>query len=187
MKHLAFLTFTFFLAPLFLGESFSSASAQTKTSKQAAAKAPAIWGQVVKTNKELYGHEYFVTFKEEGQNYAYPLSNESQLGEKEIQKMVGKYAKIKGKTKFEKRDVGESKYLMTFRVEEITPLTFKDLNENMPSYADRLTVKRYIGEGAYRSETYTHSIDDKTANTAILVGGAVLAAEVLANILNPPN
>lgn len=148
---------------------------------------PAIWGQVVKTKKEVYGHQYFVTFKEGGEDYAYPLAKDSKVGEKKLQEMVGQYAKIYGKADFEKANVGESKYIMSFQVEDIKALSFKDLNENMPNYSDRLTVKRYIGEGKELSETYTHSIDDKTANTAIFVGGAALAIDVLANMLRASN
>lgn len=144
---------------------------------------PSIWGQVVKTKKEVYGHEYFVTFKENGKDYAYPLAKDSKVGADKLENMVGKYARINGKAEFEKTEVGESKYIMTFQVQDINPLSFKDLNENMPGYSDRLTVKRYVGEGGYKSEVYTSGIDNKTANTAILVGGAALAVDVLANIL----
>lgn len=148
-----------------------------------AADAPSIWGQVVKTKKELYGHEYFVTFQENGKDYAYPLARDSKVGKKKIESMVGKYAKIYGSAEFEKAQVGESKYIMTFQVEKINPLTFDDLNRNMPDYADRLTIKRYASEGKFVSETATAGIDDKVANTAIMAGGAALAIDVLANIL----
>lgn len=153
-----------------------------------AQKTPSIWGKVVKTNKEIYGHEYFVTFKENGNDYAYPLAKDSKVGEKEISKMVGKYAKIYGTADFEKADAGESKYIMAFQVNKIDPLTFKELNENMPTYYQRLSTERYIGEGKVTSEMYTkRGIDDKTANTAIFIGGAALAVEVLANILKASN
>lgn len=148
---------------------------------------PSIWGKVVKTKKELYGHEYFVTFKENGKSYAYPLSKDSKVGKEKLEEMVGKYAKIQGKAEFERADVGESKFIMTFKVGAINPLTFKDLNENMPDFADRLVVRRYVEEGKFQSETYTKGIDDKTANTAIFIGGAALAADVLANILKGSN
>ncbi len=147
------------------------------------ADAPSIWGQVVKTKKELYGHEYFVTFEENGQSYAYPLAKDSKVGKKKIESMVGQYAKIYGQAEFEKEQVGESKYIMTFQVERINPLTFRDLNRNMPDYADRLTVKKYASEGKFISEAPTATIDDKVANTAIMAGGAALAIDVLANIL----
>lgn len=149
--------------------------------------APSIWGKVVKTKKELHGHEYFVTFKENDKSYAYPLSKESKVGEKKLEEMVGQYAKIYGKAEFEKADVGEAGFIMAFQVRAIKPLAFKDLNENMPDFADRLVVKRYVEGGTFQSETYTKSIDDKTANTAIMVGGAALAADVLANILKGSN
>ena len=77
---------------------------------------------------------------------------------------------------------------MAFQVNKIDPLSLKDLNENMTVYDDRLSAVRYIPKsGKYKSESYTETIDDEKANTAILVGGAALAVEVLANILAGSN
>lgn len=153
-----------------------------------AQSSPSIWGQIVKTKKETYGHEYFVYFKEDGKDFAYPLSSESKVGKKKLENMVGKYAKIYGKAEFEKAKAGESQFIMAFQVNKIDPLSLKDLNENMSVYDDRLSAVRYIPKGGkYRSEAYTETIDDEKANTAILVGGAVLAVEVLANILAGSN
>ncbi|MCO4753948.1 MAG: hypothetical protein KC478_05675 [Bacteriovoracaceae bacterium] len=149
---------------------------------------PSTWGQIVKTKKETYGHEYFVYFKDDGKDFAYPLSSDSSVGEKRLESMVGKYAKIYGSAEFEKAKAGESRFIMAFKVKRIDPLSLKDLNENISLYEDRLSATRYVPmNGKYVSESYTETIDNATANTAITVGGAALAVEVLANILKGSN
>ena len=137
-----------------------------------------ILGKIVKTKKEINGNQYFVTYKTKNKTLAYPIKNPSEA----VKKMHGKMVRIWGKTEFAKSPYQESKYLMYFKIDKADVLTMKDLglkDENLDE--ERFKV---FAENSPRTMRNPKSgaeieISDTAANTAIFIGGAVLAAEVL--------
>lgn len=148
-------------------------------------KAPSIWGQIIKAPKTTVGYDYFIYFKKDGQAYAYPLSHSSEMSLKKIKSLVGQFAKIEGEPYFEKKPIGESEYIMTFKVTNADPLKLSELNENFNLYEERQNLEHYksLRQKPTSEEPTVKGISDKVANTAIFVGGAALALEVLSNIV----
>ena len=146
---------------------------------------PAVWGVIYKTKKEIQGHQYFVYYKENGKDYAYPLSVKSNIDPVILDKLNGKHAKVYGKTIFEKADLDGTKLIMTFLVQDAKELKLSDLNNDFNAYKER-TNENYLAKYSNENPNKSIKISDKAANTAIFIGGAALALEVLKNILSPP-
>jgi hypothetical protein len=146
---------------------------------------PATWGNIIKTKNQTYGHQYFVHFKKEGNDYVYPLSAKSQIDLKKLESLVGKFAKIYGETSFEPIELDNTKHIMTFLVKDARELTLSDLNQEYESYSDRLNVPELIKKRGQTESAEVKGLSNKAINAAIFVGGAALALEVLKNAVRP--
>lgn len=147
---------------------------------------PAVWGVIYKTKKHIQGHKYFVYYKENGKDYAYPLSIKSNIDPIVLDKLNGKHARIYGTTTFEKADLDGTKLIMSFKVRDAKELKLSDLNNDFKAYKER-SNEFYLSKYSQENPNKKISISDKAANTAIFVGGAALALEVLKNVLGPKN
>ena len=147
------------------------------------AEKPAIWGKIYKTKTKVQGHSHFVYFKKDGKGYAYPLSSKSKIDPLVLDKLNGKFAKIYGKTSFEASNLENSKFILTFLVDGAKELELSELNSNLSDYSKRDDLALFIKKNKIQNDKATIGISDDVANTAILIGGAALAAEVLGTIL----
>lgn len=144
------------------------------------------WGQVIKSDKSRYGHQYFIYFKQDGKDYAYPIDPTSEKVAKELSDSHADYVQVFGTIEFEEVDLEKTKHIVVYKVNKIKKLTLKDLNENMQNYGDRLDVSRFAikePSNPHAAKKGSRGISDKATNTAIFVGGAVIAAEVLSMLL----
>lgn len=145
---------------------------------------PTVWGKIFKVKEKSYGYKYFVYFKKEGKDYAYPLSNNSKIDPNQLDSLNGKYAKIYGSTNFEAINLDSTKHIMTFVVSDAKELKLSDLNTNFDAYKERMDVT-YIKRKMLNNDKPSKSgLSDKAINAAIFVGGAALAAEVLSVLLS---
>jgi hypothetical protein len=142
----------------------------------------AVWGKVLKT-KTLHGHNYFIYFKSEGKNYAYPLSTKSSIKQKKLDSLAGKYARIYGKERLEQIKLEGSKHILTFEVTDVKELKLSDLNQNLDDFKERMDIVQISKRQITSDKAVKDGISDKTVNTAIFVGGAILAAEVLSVLI----
>lgn len=143
----------------------------------------AVWGKVLKT-KDLHGHTYFIFFKSEGKSYAYPLSATSSIEKKKLDSLTGKYARIYGQEKFEKIELEGTKHILTFEVNDAQELTLADLNQNLDVYQPRIDVELIAKRQLKSDQALREGISDKAINTAIFIGGAILASEVLGVLIS---
>lgn len=143
---------------------------------------PAVIGKIVKVKHEKEGTNYFITYNRDGKDLAFPISPDSKV--RDLHKYIGETVKVYGKTAFKKSDRKELSYIMYFKVESLKSLTLKDLKfKHDMSKEDEVAM--YLKKQSM-SEPYNGNglrINDKVANTAIFVGGAILAAEVLSSLL----
>jgi hypothetical protein len=146
-------------------------------------KKPAVWGKIYKTKESQHGYQYFVYFKKDGKDYAYPLSTNSNMSKKKLEELVGKYARIYGEEKFDEINLEGSKHILTFEVRDAIELTLADLNQNFDAYAERIDVKQLRKRQLESDQPTKKGLSDKAVNTAIFVGGAILAAEILSVLL----
>lgn len=145
---------------------------------------PTVWGKILKTKKEAHGYKYFVYFKKDGKDFAYPISNKSKIDPIIFDKLQGKYAKIYGATNFESINLDSTKHIMTFVVNDARELKLADLNKNFDAYKERMDVKFLKKKMLTEDKPTKKGLSDKAVNSAIFVGGAVLAAEVLGALLS---
>lgn len=166
-----------FLSILLVLTSFSIYSA----SKTKSIEAPTVIGKIIKTKHEKEGTNYFIVYNRNGKDLAFPISPDSKV--RNLHKYIGETVKVFGKTSFKKSDRKEVSYLMYFEVEQIKGLSLKDL-EYTPDMSKEDEVSFYLTkqQGATAPGVKFKGINDKVANTAIFVGGAILAAEVLSQI-----
>jgi hypothetical protein len=144
---------------------------------------PTIWGKVYKTKSKVQGHSYFVYFKKDGKGYAYPLSTKSNIDPIVLDKLNGKFAKIYGKTSFESANLDRSKFILTFLVTDAKELQLSELSSNLSEFSKRDDLASFAKINNYRTEKSQAVISDEVANSAIFLGGAALAAEVLGTLL----
>lgn len=144
---------------------------------------PVAVGKVVKVKHELEGTNYFITYKKAGQYYAYPISPESKI--RNLDKYIGKTVQISGKTDFRKSQRDESKFIMYFEITKMSPVSLSDVGVNAIAFDNDLEKFKQARKARTTSNKNGAEIkvSDKAANTAILVGGAALAAEVLGAFL----
>ncbi len=145
-------------------------------------KSPTVIGKIIKTKHETSGTNYFITFQRDGKDLAYPISPESKV--RNLHKYIGETVKVYGKTEFKKSQFKESSYLMYFKVSKVKGLSLKDLQYKHTMSKDE-EVQFFLTKSTKTKKpgVQIKGIDDTTANTAIFLGGAVLAAEVLSQIL----
>lgn len=146
-------------------------------------KRPTVWGQIIKAKEETHGFKYFVYFKKEGKAYAYPLSNESEISSKQLDQLHGKYAKIYGQTNFERIELDNTKHIMTFVVSDARELKLADLNTDYETYKERMDVDFLKRKRVQTEQAEIKGLSDTAVNSAIFVGGAALAVEVLGTLL----
>lgn len=144
---------------------------------------PRVWGKIYKTKEKKYGHRYFVYFKRDGIDYVFPLSSDSKLSEKKLNSLIGKYAQIYGQEQFEEINLEESKHILTFKVSDAKELTLADLNQNTEVYSEQLYFYDFSKKQLKSDVPTKTGISDKAVNTAILIGGTLLAADVLSVLL----
>jgi hypothetical protein len=144
---------------------------------------PAIWGKIYKTKKKVQGHSYFIYFKKDGKDYAYPLSTKSNIDPIVLDKLNGKFAKIYGKTSFESANLDKSKFILTFLVRDAKELKLSELSSNLSDYSKRDDLTSFIKINNYKTDKSQTRISDEVANSAIFLGGMALAAEVLSTLL----
>lgn len=143
---------------------------------------PAVWGKIVKTKEKKIGYYYFIYFKKDGIDYAFPLSSKSKISQQKLENLNGKYAKIYGEEKFEDVGLEASKLILTFEVQDAIELKLSDLNQDLDSYSDRLNIEKIHKK--FESDVYVKKgLSNKAINTAILIGGTILAADVLSVLL----
>lgn len=152
----------------------------------ALASDPLSIGKIVKTKHETYNTNYFVVMTKDGKDFAYPIAPDSKI--KNLHTLKNKTFKIYGKTVFRKDPKKEGSYVLYFKINKADELQLKDLalkqdiNLQDPNILKNKTEivleSTHNGpkEGAIR-------VSDKAANTAIFLGGAAIAAEVLSHIL----
>lgn len=144
---------------------------------------PTIWGTLYKTTKETHGHQYFIFFKKGGRNYAFPLSSESKINKSKLDKLNGKFAKIYAKESFERIDLEKTKHILTYNVIDAKELTLSDLNQNIEIYSEQQDIQK-IYQRQITSDIPTKTgLSNKAINTAIFIGGTILAADVLSVLL----
>ncbi len=148
-----------------------------------ATEKPTVWGKIYKTKKKVQGHSYFVYFKKDGKDFAYPLSTKSNMDPIILEKLNGKFAKIYGKTSFESANFDNSKFILTFLVSDAKELKLSELNSNLADFSKRDDLSLLSDRKNLKSEKATIGISDDIANKAIFLGGAALAAEVLGALL----
>ncbi len=73
---------------------------------------------------------------------------------------------------------------MTFVVSDARELKLGDLNTNFDAYKERMDVKFLKKKMLTEDKPTKKGLSDKAVNSAIFVGGAVLAAEVLGALLS---
>ena len=137
-------------------------------------------GKIVKTKKEINGSQYFITYETKDKTLAYPILNPDQ----KIKNMTGKMVRIWGKTEFKRAKYKESKYIMYFDISKADVLKLSDIglkeqaydDEQLDTFAKNFSSKP---DGKRKTDGEGLEISDTAANTAIFVGGAILAAEVL--------
>ena len=142
---------------------------------------PVVIGKLVKLKHEKEGTNYFITFKKENRDYAYPIDPESRV--RNLDQFTGKTLKVYGVTRFKKSIAYESKHIMFFKVKSVQELSLKDLaykNDNLNTPETFLNAR---GDQPSDQNKSGFKISDKAANTAILLGGSALAAEVLSQLL----
>lgn len=161
----------------------TSASSVVRASQNTPSSKHAVWGKVLKT-KNLHGYTYFVYFKSEGQSYAYPLATKSSVKQKKLDALAGKYARIYGKEKLELITLEGSKHILTFEVSDVKELKLSDLNQNLDAFKERMDIAQISKRQLKSDQAVREGISDKTVNTAIFVGGAVLATQVLSVLLS---
>jgi len=144
---------------------------------------PATWGKIYKTETKMRGHQYFVYFRKDGKDFAYPLSTKSKINRKKLSNLNGKYAQIYGTSSFEKMDLERSQHILTFQVHDAQELQLSDLNKDMSKYMYRNNLVPHLErlQDPFRKQGNI-MISDEAANTAIFWGGAALAAEVLRTV-----
>lgn len=149
------------------------------------AKDPLIIGKIVKTKHESYSTNYFILMQKDGENYAYPISPDSSV--KNLHKMQNKTFKIYGETAFKKDPNKEGSFVLYFKVDKAEELQLKDLalkeeiNLQDPKILKKTVMKEKPRPGSV--ENLQMEINDKVANTVIILGGAALAADILSHIL----
>lgn len=167
MKHLITLIFLLF-----------SLTAFTKEQR------PTVWGKIFKVKKKAYGYSYFIYFKKDGKDYAYPVSNKTKIDPVQLDNLDGKYAKVYGSTSFEPIDLDSTKHIMTFVVNDARELKLADLNKNFDAYTERMDINFLKKQELKSDKAVKGGLSDKGINAAIFVGGAALAAEVLGTLLS---
>ncbi len=146
-------------------------------------------GKIVKTKHENEGTNYFIVITKNSKTYAYPISEESRV--KNLDLYRGKMVKVFGYTDFRKSKKNESNYIMSFIVHRISELSVKDLSIKEDFQYDEVEHYLSLQKAASPSEKQGRTSDkatklglnDTAVNSAIFVGGAALAAEVLGQVL----
>ena len=144
-----------------------------------------IAGKIIKTKHETEGTNYFVVFTQNKKKYAYPVSPRSTI--KNMQNFEGKLVQIFGETELKKSNRDESRYIMFFNLTKLRIITVSDLgvtksmkeSNEVTDYLEKQKIKLIESNTANKMDKPTRGISDKAANTAIFVGGAILAAEIL--------
>ena len=145
---------------------------------------PGIVGKIIKAQKETDGSSYFLIYKDKKKTLAFPISSDSKV--KSLDRYVGETVKISGKTVFRKTNRSETSHLLYIQADRIQPLKLKDLKYDPNKELDHeMDYFVSLNNKKRDSDQYTiKGIDNDVANTAIFVGGAILAAEVLGKVLN---
>lgn len=139
----------------------------------------AVIGKIVKTKHENYGTNYFLLLQNNNQSYAYPIDRESKI--KDIHKKINKTYKVYGKTHFVKNPNKEGQYIVYYQINKAEELKLKDLG--LKEHVNLQDPKILSKQRRINVKDGRMMIDDDVANTAILAGGAALAAEILSQIL----
>lgn len=151
------------------------------------AKTHGTWGQVIKSDKPRYGHHYFIYFKQNGKDYAYPIDPTNEKVKAALEKSHSDYVQVFGSVEFEEVNLEKTRHILVFKVNSIKKLSLKDLNENMQDFNNRLDVSRYMvksPENPHAVKQPSRGLSDKATNAAIFVGGSIIAAEVLSQLLS---
>ncbi len=137
-------------------------------------------GKIVKTKHENYGTNYFILIEKQDKSYAYPIDPQSNI--KNIHTKVNKTFKIYGESQFVKSTQGEGQFIVYYKINQAEELKLKDLA--LKEHVDLQDPKiLQTSENKITTKDGKIIIDDATANKAILIGGAALAAEILSQIL----
>ena len=137
-------------------------------------------GKMIKTKHETEATNYFLSIQREGKKLVFPISPESKT--RNLHKYIGKTVRLSGKTQLRKSARSETNFLMYINVQKIEKLSLRDLglpkNENdFSKYISRSQRKK--SSKLTDKERKAMELSDKAYNTAIFVGGAILAAEIL--------
>lgn len=147
-----------------------------------AKETPTVIGKIVKTKHEKNGTNYFITYQRNGKDLAFPISPDSKV--RKLHQYIGETVKVFGTTEFKKDPNSETSYTMYFHVDIVKGLSLKDLRYKPdPKKEDEIQFYLTKSREHISPGLKIKGIDDTTANTAIYVGGAALAAEVLSQIL----
>ena len=145
---------------------------------------PSVVGKIVKTKHENYGTNYFITFKRDNKQLAFPISANSQI--KNLHELEGETVKLYGKTFLKKSEKKEVAYIMFFEANKVTKLSTKDLayKPDFTNKADEVNYYLNMQRKVESDKAQIKGVSNKAANTAIFIGGAILAAEVLGKVLS---
>jgi len=140
-------------------------------------------GKIIKSKHETEGSNYFVLIEKENKKYAYPVNEKSLV--RNLDQYENKFVKVYGQTNFQKSKKDESNFVMTIQINKVSEVKVSDLSvtqfKQNTEFDDfmKLQSGTKINKEARDGKI---TISDKAANTAILVGGAILAAEILGKL-----
>ena len=142
-----------------------------------------IVGKIVKTEEKTEGSEYFIIYTSKDKVLAFPISPDSKV--KNLKSYIGETVKVFGTTSFKKTQRSETSHLMFFEVDKIQGLSLKDLAYKPEETTNDHKVSFFLSPAPepVAAGVKIKNINDDVANTAIFVGGAILAADVLSKIL----
>lgn len=138
-----------------------------------------IWGKIVKKPahyKDGLDFNYYITYKKDGRNYAYPVEVATKELEKKVNQNIGNIIKAQGSVRaidFEKD--GESSKLLVFRITNLSPMQLSNLQlkeKDVPNIEKTVPKKKAYEPGGIE-------LSDKAANTAIFAAGAILLGNIL--------
>lgn len=139
----------------------------------------AVWGKIVEHESVVDDIKYFVTYTENGKSYAYPL-NLGNYKTKDLSSLRNQFVRINGIINSTSIKIeGRIQKTTVVYPTQIDPMKVSDLAIGLYSPSEKDLVKSAESKYDPVRQSGGFELNDKTANTVILSGAALLLASIL--------
>ena len=140
----------------------------------------AVWGKIVQQDSVIANYKYFVTYTENGKNYAYPLDLRNYKL-KDLKSLNNQFVRIEGIISSNTIKIeGQTQKVTVVYPKKIDTMKASDLSIGLYSPSEKdLTKTPKDKASSGRTSDGGFEIGDDVANTVILSGAALLLASIL--------